>query len=151
MPAPLDEDDMRRLLVTALLFREYNEKNDVKFSAIEKLFETKIAALEKSIIVALASAEKAVLKAEGASENRFRAVNEFRGQLADQTATLLPRREFEATMKSLTDRVDILSVNAQTRIGRDGGIGSAWAALLGIAALVSTCVAVAAVLFNFAK
>jgi hypothetical protein len=142
---------MRRLLVAALLFREYNEKNDVKFGALEKLFETRVAALEKSIIVALASAEKAVLKAEGASENRFQAVNEFRGQLADQTATLLPRREFEAMMKSLADRVDILSAGAQSRAGRDGGISSAWAALLGIAALVSTCVAVAAVLPNFVK
>ncbi len=60
---------------------------------------------DKAIQAALVSAEKAVTKAEGASERRFEGVNEFRKALSDQTATFIPRAEYDAGLAALTARV----------------------------------------------
>jgi hypothetical protein len=64
---------------------------------------------DKAIQAALASAEKAVSKAEQATERRFEAVNEFRGQLADQTGTFLPRTEYGAAHAGLVDRINVIT------------------------------------------
>lgn len=63
----------------------------------------------KAIAAALASAEKAVDRATTANERRFEGVNEFRKALADQTATFLPRPEYDAAHAALIARVDILT------------------------------------------
>jgi hypothetical protein len=60
---------------------------------------------DKAIAAALAAAEKATGKAEAASEKRFEGVNEFRRALADQTATFIPRTEYDAAHSALADRV----------------------------------------------
>ena len=57
-----------------------------------------INAQEEKAKVALASAEKAVEKSERAMNERFASVNEFRGQLKDQTASFLSRQEALAYM-----------------------------------------------------
>ncbi len=141
-----NENDIR--IVTAFLLREYDEKNDVKFLALEKFLNTKIEALEKSINIALENAEKAVLKAELVNNTHFETINEFRMQLAGQTITLLPRHEFETTTKVLSDRVDLLSASAQTQLGKEKGIGIVWAIILGLATIISVCVAIIAIVFN---
>jgi hypothetical protein len=60
---------------------------------------------DKAISAALVSAEKAVVKAEAAAEKRFEGVNEFRRALADQTATFLPRAEYDASASALDGRI----------------------------------------------
>jgi hypothetical protein len=60
---------------------------------------------DKAIGAALVSAEKAVSKAETAAERRFEGVNEFRKALTDQTATFLPRAEYDAAHVALADRI----------------------------------------------
>jgi hypothetical protein len=47
------------------------------------------------------SMEKAVTKAEVAHEKRLEAMNEFRGQLSDQTKTFVPRTEFDIVAKKV--------------------------------------------------
>ena len=96
------------LLTTQQLLRE--------LAALRELLETRIGSLDrilsrrmddagKAIDAALVSAEKAVTKAETASERRFDSVNEFRKALSDQTATFIPRAEYDTAHASLSDRV----------------------------------------------
>jgi len=67
-----------------------------------------LASAEKAVQAALVASEKAVLKAENASNDRFRGVNEFRQALSDQTATFIPRAEYDTNHKALQKQVDSL-------------------------------------------
>jgi hypothetical protein len=64
---------------------------------------------ERAIAAALASVDKSQAKADAAMEKRFEGVNEFRGVLADQSMRMLPRVEYEATHKSLTEKIDAVA------------------------------------------
>ena len=50
----------------------------------------------------------AIVKAETATEKRLEGMNEFRAQLDDVIATLLPKTEYEVRHKGLVDRTDAL-------------------------------------------
>jgi hypothetical protein len=67
-----------------------------RFELQERWMREAISAQEEKAKVALAAAEKAVAKAETSSEARFASMNEFRGQLKDQTSTFVTRVEIEA-------------------------------------------------------
>lgn len=89
-------DDMRRLL-------------DERYATQTKALDAAFKAAEQAVAVALANAEKATGKAELAAERRFESVNEFRKALADQTATFLPRPEYDTAHAALAERVTGLS------------------------------------------
>ena len=72
-----------------------------RFEAQERWMREAISAQEEKAKVALAAAEKANDKAEKSSNERFAAVNEFRGQLKDQTATFITRSEALAYMLAI--------------------------------------------------
>jgi hypothetical protein len=57
--------------------------------------------IESSTALSLAAAEKARDKAEEAQKAKNETTNEFRGQLSDQAATLMPRKESESAMNAL--------------------------------------------------
>lgn len=78
---------------------------DAAFLAQQTAMQTAFTAADRAVQAALESAEKAVTKAEIAAEKRFEAVNEFRGQLADQAATLMARSEAEVRFISMTDKL----------------------------------------------
>src|ERR1700738_4168097 len=59
------------------------------FAAAEKAVVAALAAQEKATTAAFNAANAAVAKAEIANEKRLDGVNEFRGQLKDQAATLM--------------------------------------------------------------
>ena len=67
--------------------------------------DEKLDAQEKSVQVALTAADRAILKAENANDKRFESVNEFRGQLRDQTLTFIPREEVNLRFSSLEERI----------------------------------------------
>ena len=67
--------------------------------------EAKLDAQEKSVQVALSAADRAILKAESANDKRFESVNEFRGQLRDQTLTFIPREEVNLRFAALEERL----------------------------------------------
>lgn len=62
-------------------------------------------AQEKAVAAALAAAKEAVAKAEAAAEKRFEGLNEFRGTLKDQQATLMPRAEIVALLKAMDEKI----------------------------------------------
>jgi hypothetical protein len=102
-----------------------------------------IAAQDKAVQIAMIASEKAVVKAETAAERRFENVNEFRGQLADQAATFMPRAEAEQRMGQLDKAVGSLEVAVSSSGGRAGGVSASWAMMLGLGGLVITLVGVA--------
>lgn len=63
---------------------------------------------DKQVSLAFSAAAEAVRKAETAAEKRFDAVNEFRGQLADQARDFMPRNEAELLVKALAEKIDAL-------------------------------------------
>jgi hypothetical protein len=85
-------DDLRRML-------------DERYATQTKALDAAFKAAEQAVAVALANAEKATGKAELAAERRFESVNEFRRALTDQTATFLPRVEYDQAQAALSDRI----------------------------------------------
>lgn len=67
---------------------------------------TMLAAQADRVALALAAAEKAIDKAEVATERRLQGMNEFRDQLSDQAATLMPRKEAEQLVHALAERME---------------------------------------------
>lgn len=92
--------DMRTML---------NERYETQTKALDAAFK----AAEQAVQTALVSAEKAVGKAEAAADKRFESVNEFRKQLADQTATFPTRIEVSTRLDGLSEQVQ----RDQQRIG----------------------------------
>lgn len=85
---------------------------DERYATQTKALDAAFKAAEQAVAVALANAEKATGKAETAAERRFESVNEFRQALTDQTATFIPRAEYEASNKVLTSSVSIANDRA---------------------------------------
>lgn len=108
---------------------------------LEKYTERRFTDQDKAVQAALLAAKEAVLKAETASEKRFESVNEFRGQLADQTATLLPRSEYDSNHKALEDKIDGLTDRMNRNDGKSSGISATWLVVLGIIGAVGTILA----------
>jgi hypothetical protein len=79
---------------------------DERYATQTKALDAAFKAAEQAVAVALSNAEKATTKAEAAADKRFDAVNEFRQVLTDQTATFLPRTEYDTAHAALNDRVN---------------------------------------------
>jgi hypothetical protein len=123
-----------------LLIEQIEKKNDYRFEMQDKAIITALNAQEKAISAALNATEKAVSKAETAAEKRFESVNEFRGQLADQASTFLPRAEADARFCAIIEKVDTNTDNINSVRGRSGGLNAGWGYLTGAIALISVVV-----------
>lgn len=96
---------------------------------------------EKAVSAALAAAKEAVAKAEAAAEKRYESLNEFRGTLKDQQATLIPRAEVMAMMKAIEDKQRFNDERLSRLISRGEGvnwiIGMIGAAIGGVVGLIA--------------
>lgn len=101
-----------------------------RVAALDRLMEAKFVTFDvmvssqaEKVLLALNAADKAVSKAETATEKRFEAVNEFRGQLADQASTLVSRTEFitksDALGEKLSDLTDRLNRSEGSEKGKE--------------------------------
>lgn len=88
------------------------------------------------------SQEKAVGIANEASEKRFDAVNEFRGQLGDQVRTFLPRAEYDARHETLENRVSELTDRINRSEGKSSGLSAGWGYLIGAVGLATAIVSI---------
>jgi len=79
---------------------------DAAFVAQQTAMKTAFDAADKAVQAALTASKEASDKAETAAGERFRAGNEFRGQLSDQARTFLPRAEYESAHRALVDKLD---------------------------------------------
>ena len=96
---------------------------------MDRRFVAAIAAQDKAVQIAMVASEKAVVKAEIAAEKRFESVNEFRGQLADQAATFMPRAEAEQRLSALSEKISDLRGSSKA------GANALWAYLAGAVGL----------------
>ncbi len=99
-------------------------------SEMDRRFDASLAAQDKAVQIAMVASEKAVVKAEIAAEKRFEAVNEFRGQLADQAATFMPRAEAEQRLSALAEKITDLTGSNRA------GANALWGYLIGAVGLV---------------
>jgi|SRR6185295_2464310 len=115
---------------------------DVRFEAQEKAVAAALAAQEKAVAAALAAADRAVAKAETAAEKRFESVNEFRSALADNFRTLMPRAEYEAAMKTVNEKIDVLTTRVNAKDERASTWASGWGLIVGLVGVVSAVIAI---------
>ncbi len=82
---------------------------DAAFAAQQAAVTAGFLVTERTAQAGLTAATQASEKAEKAADKRFESVNEFRGQLADQAATLIGRAEYTVQYRALTDKMDSIA------------------------------------------
>ncbi len=82
---------------------------------LELFYNRRFEDLDAKTIAALAAADKAVGKAEIATEKRFEGVNELRGALSDQAATLMSRSEALVKFENMQKDIAALAREIQER------------------------------------
>jgi hypothetical protein len=87
------------------LIDERDRLYDSRFKAAEVAVSAALAGAEKAVNAAFMASEKAIVKAEAAQNDYNVRSNEFRGQLADQASTLMPRPETTTMFKSMEDKI----------------------------------------------
>ena len=99
-------------------------------------------AQKEAVAAALAAADRAVAKAESAAERRFEAQNEFRGTLSDQARMLMPRAEAEQALKTINDKIEVLSSRVNSREDRGQGRGDVWGFIVGAAGFAAAVIGI---------
>jgi hypothetical protein len=115
-------EGLKEVPVSRLEFEAFKELMNER----DKRYEQRADSTDERTSLALTASEKAVAKAETATEKRFDAVNEFRGQLKDQAATLMPRAEADSKFLSMTKEIEELKKSANTAQGRSSGFSASW-------------------------
>lgn len=111
----------------AQLMREKDLRDQQRFDAQQLALRDALLAQEKAVSAALLAAQEAVAKAETAAEKRFDAVNEFRAQLADQAATLMPRTETQVILDGMNTRIDGIAKGLDDKIQTVAALGGSLA------------------------
>jgi hypothetical protein len=106
--------------------RELREAFEKRMDERDRRCEDRFQYQDEKTTLALTASKEAIGKAEGATEKRFDAVNEFRGTLSDQAATLLPRAEansrfdnYDEKIENLDKRLQAMSESGSVRTGKD--------------------------------
>lgn len=122
-----DDDAARLRELIADLRREVT----TLFDSTDRRYEQRFKDQANAVTAALLASDKAVTKAETAAEKRFDAANEFRGQLADQARTFMPRQEAEARLANMAELLAAITAK-QDRVEHKGaGLKEGWAYLVG--------------------
>jgi hypothetical protein len=128
------------LLLTAPAFAQATEPSPRELLSILNERSTannqRFDAQEKAVAAALAAAKEAVAKAEAAAEKRFEGLNEFRGTLKDQQATLIPRAEVLALLKSMDEKIQNNEARLNQIISRAEGANWLWGLVSGAVGLL---------------
>jgi vacuolar-type H+-ATPase subunit H len=117
-----------------------------RFIDSDKAIQAALTAADKAVQAALLAAKEAVAKAEMAAEKRFDAVNEFRGQLADQAQTFMPRAEAEIRLSNISDLVAANSTAIATSGGGTAKSERITSVIISIAAVATSVVAIIVVI-----
>lgn len=115
---------------------DLDRRVDQRFTDSDTAVKAALASAEKAVNAANVSSDRAVEKAEGAAQIRFSEQNEFRGQLKDQAAGLMPRSEAESSFTAIRSQLAALSSRMDRNEGRGSGMHQGWLYLLGIISLV---------------
>src|SRR5688572_16340560 len=81
------------------------EHLEAVISGNDARYNQRFDAQEKAVSAALAAAKEAVSKAETAIGERLKLLNEFRQQSADRDQTMIQRKEVEAMLNGITEKI----------------------------------------------
>jgi hypothetical protein len=112
----------------SLLATSLDEQSRLRIEAVEgavvrveKAAEQHVEQLRREREMVTEAQMEAIAKAEGAAEKRFESVNEFRANLADQTASFIPREVHDAEIAAL--RKDIGEAKGLAQSAKDQAAG----------------------------
>lgn len=111
------------------LINERDRQYQQRFESQEKAVNAALIAAKEAVNAALSAAQTAVNKAEIANEKRLDNQNEFRGQLKDQAASLMPRAEADAHFQSIEKELKRVSDAVAAGTGRFEGVQWMWGIL----------------------
>lgn len=120
-----------------------DRRYEQRFVAQEKAVADAFNAQEKAVVAALAAAEKAVDKALASNDKRLEGMNEFRQSLTDLQSNLITRREAQALIDAVNQKVDSLKEQAASAVGRDHGSERTRTALVALAGVMVAAIALA--------
>lgn len=92
---------------------------------------------EKAFAAQIDAARQETRKTEAAMDRRFESVNEFRAQLADQTANLMPRKEAQAVLDAQVLRIGLLEDLVHADASRRRGVSDGAKLIASVVAFVS--------------
>lgn len=124
------------------LFTSQIENIKTLIDANDKAYNQRFENVIQATTAALNAADRAVNKAEGASEKRFDAVNEFRSTLSDQQRTLMPRAEAEILIKGLNEKLESLTQTSDSQKNQSIGQREGMTEVALVASVVSTIVVI---------
>jgi hypothetical protein len=104
--------------------------------------------MDMAVKAAFASSEKAIDKANTASEKRFEAMNEFRGQLSDQQSTFMTRNEYMAQHQALMQKVQDVTDRMNIMSGRSSGYQGSWGVIVGAITVGAALVTIITMISN---
>lgn len=123
------------------LINERDRQYQQRFESQEKAVNAALIAAKEAVNAALSAAQTAVNKAEVANEKRLDNQNEFRGQLKDQAAMLMPRSEADIRFKSIESAIaqhsDVLARSGGQFSGVQWIIGVIGAAIGGLFTMIA--------------
>ena len=90
-----------------------------------------ITSVHREIDIEAQATKEAVRKAETATEKRFESVNEFRAQMADQSALFISRREVEAVANAQAEKITAITDRLNRSEGRGAGMSQIWGFIIG--------------------
>jgi len=122
---------------------------ELALEAAYKLMEARLGTLDqqiksvhREIDIETAATKTAIQKAEMATEKRFESVNEFRAQMADQSALFISRREVEATIGGISEKVSAITDRINRSEGKGSGMSQIIAWIFGSVGLVVGLIAI---------
>jgi hypothetical protein len=92
---------------------------DERFRAVREMQDKVTSMADAAINAAIASSREAIAKAEVSTEKRFDAVNELRNSLNEVSNKMMPRPEVESAMKSMDDKVRMVSSRLDQMTGAE--------------------------------
>lgn len=117
-------------------FKAQQDAIALALAAQKEAVAAALMAQEKATAASIASAQQAVAKAEAASDKRFESVNEFRGQMNDQSKTFMPRGEVITSIAAMNDRIAGLSTRLDKAEGQSQGQAATWTVMGVVAGLL---------------
>ena len=102
-------------------FENMEKQTAINNGHVKEYLSDKIQSQKEMVKITMMASKEAVHKAEMANERRFESVNEFRGQLKDHAATLMPRAEVQLLIDSLNKNIAENRTHIQTQLGANQG------------------------------
>lgn len=117
-----------------------------RFAAQQDAVEAALASQKELSAQALAAAKEAVDKAEGAANDRFNSVNEFRSTLSDQASNFVNKSTAEARFNALEEKVNSVYDRLNASQNKVEGSANAWG---GIITVISVLIAAGGLVVAF--